>query len=345
MNNRHILILSVILGVLVLGVLVKDLFSRIRDRTAAGVHPPLSFTFDPEKIGRIEIGRGVKKFPVTLVKKGSGWQVKDLWNAKADDPKVSELLEGLRGMKGELRSSDASALADFGITDADAFSLMLGGSDGGTIMDLRIGSRRAGHDGAFFRRAGSSEVYYTETGLDRILGVYFPAEEQVPDPAFWADLALFNLAPDEVSRIEINGIKGGTSVLSLGIERTADGWKLIGPHEKRPVDPGKVLGYIAILNSVRAQGIEDPAGKSYGLEQPVWRLTVTAGGKQQVLEAGPQRTKGNVYFMKFRDRPEVFRLTAYYFEDLNVKNDHFSASDGSASGGEKTNNQETIIKQ
>jgi hypothetical protein len=83
------------------------------------------------------------------------------------------------------------------------------------------------------------------------------------------------------------------------------------------------MRYIAMLNSIRAQEIMDPSGKGYGLENPAWELRVIEDGKTRSLFAGPKDPKEFIYFVKRDDALAVYRLSGYYFQDLNVTNDSF----------------------
>lgn len=330
MNKKQILVLSVIFAVLALGLAMRFLMKKQDLTVAKEVYASLSFSFDPEKIERILIALGPQAAPVELVKQNGQWRVKNLWDAVADGEKVKNLLDTVRGAKGELRSADNSVLKDFGITDQAAISLKLMGTGKTPLLDLKIGTQKAGYGGFFVRKSGASEVYFVDAPFDRLFGIFMPDPGTKLAPDFWADLRLLTLDPEKVKKIMILHLKDDAVKEISGVERLAQkdappegGWKLVGPQRPMPVDSGKVLRFIAAMNSIRAKGIADPAGTNYGLEKPVWKLVVTEGDKTVTLEAGPKDEKEGVYFMKVRDVPQVFRLAAEFFEDLDLKDEQF----------------------
>ena len=355
MNKKQIIILGVILGVLLIGILTKTWVRSADPTVAKEVYSSLSFGFDPAKLEKVLIGRGSKAAPVELVRKNGRGEIENLWNAAADQGKVDSLFEAVRNARGELRSTDSSVLSDFGIGDPDAISLKLTGADNAALLDLKIGTKKAGQDGFFVRKSGTPEVYFVDVPFDRLFGIFTSIAEAELSADFWADLKLFTLDPEKVKKIVIVRLKDGAAGKVAGVERLAQkdappegGWKLVGPQKAMPVDPDKVLRFIVTLNSVRAKGVADPAGKSYGLEKPVWRLSViegappekkdplrqgsseasearpsSQGGKTIILEAGPKDKQENVYFIKLRDVPQVFRLEGSFFEDLDISDDQF----------------------
>jgi len=122
MKTKQIIILSIIFGILVLGILLKSwVRSRDDDAGAARGGRVILAEFDPMKLERILIGRGSQSPAVELAKENGVWKVKNLWNVKADSAKVENLIQALRSAQGELRGSGKKLFADFGIQDADAF--------------------------------------------------------------------------------------------------------------------------------------------------------------------------------------------------------------------------------
>jgi hypothetical protein len=337
MNKRQIIILSVVFTVLVLGLAVKFLVRLQDSRVAKEVYTSLSFSLDPAKVEKVILKLGANGAPVELVKKNGVWSVSSLWNAKADAPKITKLLEAVQQAKGELRSADSAILKDFRIGDADAVSLKFLGAADTELLDLKVGTTKAGFDGFFVRRSGSPEVYFVDTPFDQLLGIFMPMEEAVLSANFWADLTLLSLDPEKVNKITISHLKGGAVTAVSGVERLEQkdapsakeggpmgtAWKLVGPQQARPVDPDKVLRYIVKMNSAKAKGVVDPAGKEYGLEKPVWRLSVMEGEKPVILEAGSKNEKENVYFVKVRDLPQVFQLASDFWGDLDAKDEQF----------------------
>jgi hypothetical protein len=89
------------------------------------------------------------------------------------------------------------------------------------------------------------------------------------------------------------------------------------------VDAGKVLKFIAVLGSIKAQKVVDPAGRGYGLEKPVWQLGVSEGDRKVLLNGGAKNAKEEVCYVKPVGGSTVFALESSYFEDLDTDDTRF----------------------
>ena len=329
MTRRQILILTAILGILAAALLARNFSNRMDFARSRELYGRFSSPFDPSTAGKILIGKGTEPELIELYKEKDLWHVKNLWGAWADEARVDALLVVLGDLRGDLRSSEEEAFGDFGITDEESFSVLVTDALSRPLLDLKIGTRQPGHSSFFIRQAGRGDIFYTDAKLDHLLGLFMGLEESVPVPDFWADLSLFRLDAAQVRKITVKRLKDGVTSLVAGVEREptdepgSGRWKLKGPKEALPADPDKILRFIATLNSIRAQGVADPNGKRYGLESPVWELSVTSGEKETVLFAGAKDAKDYLFFVKKEGTPQVFRLNGHYFEDLNVTNDKF----------------------
>jgi hypothetical protein len=275
---------------------------------------------------------------VELVKEGNVWKVKSLWNAKADSVKVEGLIQKLSSVQGELRGTGKKLFRDFGIGDKDSFSIKFTGANK-TFMDLRLGTQKAG-DGYFIRKAEDDGVYFIETDMAGLLGIYADFEKATPSSAFWADLSLFNLDPEKVTKVAVFRMKGDEKVMAAGLERETDpkdpaksSWQFLREGIISSPDPEKVLRFIAMLASIKAQKVVDPDGKGY---EPVWQLVVTEGNKETILDAGPKNEKEGIYFVRASSDASVFGLSASYFDDMNVDDTHFMKDASAAAGPRKS---------
>ena len=331
MKPKQIIVLGVIFGILVLGILLKSWVRSVSDHAGAARGERMAFAeFAPAKLERILIGRGSQSPTVELTKENGVWKIKSLWNAKADPGKLEKFIQKLCSVQGELRSSGKKLFADFGIQDAKAFSIKLLGAGNVPLQDLRVGTKQAGENSFFIRKAASEDVYLVDVNLAELLGIYAAFEEAIPASAFWADLDLFNLDPEKVTKITLYRIQNEEKTMVLGLERVTDpkdslkiSWKFLRKDMTSSPDPDKVLKLIAAMNSIRAEKVVDPGGKGYGLGKPVWQLAVTEGNKKTLLSAGPKAAKENLYYVKTSSAKSIFSLGSGYFDDLNVDDTHF----------------------
>lgn len=328
MTKKQILILSVIFGFLALGILLKTGVRVFREDNRVVMTKVIHLT--PSSLDQILLGKGSERSSIELVKENGVWKVKSLWNAKADFSKISDLLGKLElAMRTqEPRGKGKNLFPDFGITDQDAFSLKFVSANK-TLMDLRLGVKKSG-EGYFIRKTGDDSVYFIETDMAGLLGIYADFEKATPSSAFWADLSLFNLDPEKVTKIAVFRMKGDEKAMAAGLERETDpkdpaksSWKFLRESMTSVPDPEKILRFIATLSSIKAKNVVDPAGKEYGLGKPVWQLVVTEGNKETILDAGPKNEKEGIYFVRASSDASVFSLGATYFDDMNVDDTHF----------------------
>ena len=328
MKPKQIIILSVILAILALGILLKAGVRVFRGDDQ--VLTTQVFHMTPSWLEKIQIGRGVKASSVELGRENGVWKVKSLWNAKADLSKIKDLLDKLWAAERmqEFRGKGKELFPDFGITEQDAFSLKFFSANK-TFIDLRLGIKKAG-ESYFIRKAGDDSVYLIDADMAGLLGIFNDFAEATPASLFWADLGLFSLDPEKVTKIMIYHLEADEKTPVLGLVREIDpkdSTKSLWKFERKVLtsipDPDKVLKFIAILASLKAQKIVDPEGKGYGLEKPVWQMVVTEGDKKTLLSAGMKDAKEDFYYVKTSSEPSVFSLSGSFFGDLNVDDKHF----------------------
>lgn len=331
MKPKQIIVLSLILGILALGIFLKTWVRSAADSAGPAEKSDTAVAeFDPAKVDRILITHGTQRSSVELQKEKGSWAVKSLWNAKADPVKVQTLIQKLHSVRGELRSTGKKFFPDFEIRDTDGFSIKFLGAGNVPLADLRLGKKRAGEEGYFLRKAAGEDIYLVDLNMAELLGIHTDFDEAAPLSSVWADLSLFNLDPEKVTQITAYQLKKGEGTMVLGLSRTPDPkdpaknlWEFQRRDMTLPIDPEKVLKFIATLVSIKAQKVADPGGKDYGLEQPVWQLAVSEGDKKTVLSAGPKAGKEDLYYVKTSSRESFFALNAGFFGDLNVDDTHF----------------------
>jgi Domain of unknown function (DUF4340) len=124
---------------------------------------------------------------------------------------------------------------------------------------------------------------------------------------------VFDLKPDEVSRVEV--VDSGKSA---AVERTGDGWRLVQPAvdeaDARRVD--SAVGQVAKLNATRK--LEDASDlASYGLSSPTIRLLLNMkDGSSQELLIGSKTPDQASYYVKRADSPAIFVTATFALGDL-----------------------------
>jgi len=331
MKPKQIIVLSIILGILAFGLLLKSWVRSVADNARTGLGERTTFAeFDPVKLERIQIGRGSQSPVIELLNENGVWKVKSLWNAQADPVKVENLIQKLHSAQGELRGSGKKLFEDFGIQDTNALSVKFFGAGDTLLQDLRLGTKQAGENAYFIRKGTSEDVYLVEVNMAELFGIDTALNEATLTSLFWTDLSLFNLDPEKVTKITLYLLKGDGKTMITGLERQADpkdplksSWKFLRKDISSSLDPDKILKFIVMMSSLRAEKIVDPGGKGYGLERPFWQLAVTENGKKTLLNAGSKDEKAGFFYVKHPEDATIFGLNVSFFDDLNVDDTHF----------------------
>lgn len=333
MRPRQIIILSIIFGMLVFGILLKSWIRSADDHAAATRNGLVALAaFDPVKLERIRITRGGRPPAVELAKENGVWKVKSLWDAKGDPAKIENFIKNLRAAQGELRGSGKNLFEDFGIQDADAFSIELFGTGNALLQDFRLGTKQAGDRAFFIRKVAGEDIYLVEMNMAELLGMFAGLGESAPPSLFWADMSLFDLDSEKVTKITVQKVKGNVKTMTAGVELIKDpkdpaksSWVFLQRADRSYLlDPEKVVRFIATLNSIKAQKVVDPAGKDYGLENPGWEIAVTEGDRETLLSIGGQDEKEKGCFVKISGNPAIFILGATYTGDLEIDDTRFA---------------------
>jgi hypothetical protein len=147
-----------------------------------------------------------------------------------------------------------------------------------------------------------------------LAGAVWWLELRSPEPAAKpaGQAPVFDLKPDEVSRIEVDD-----SGKTVAAERTEGGWRLVQPAGD--ADAARVegaVGQVAKLNATRK--LEDATDlASYGLSSPTSRLLLSMkDGSSQELLIGSKTPDQASYYVKRADSPAIFVTATFALGDL-----------------------------
>ncbi|MBI3316655.1 MAG: DUF4340 domain-containing protein [Candidatus Omnitrophica bacterium] len=333
MKPKQIIFLAILFGVLVIAVTVKN-FQKPAE-LATQEFTPLDLSLNVDEIEKIEItkpksGDVEKEEYVELHKMKGEWRVKSLYDARAEEDKVKALLEEIKNAKGELRARDKELHADFKIKEEEALGIKLSTSSGATALHLLVGMRKSGQM-IFIRKSGEDTVYLTEADLMGQVGLFGDTDREGLSSDFWASMVLAEPDPEKVDKFEIHRLEGG-DFISASLEKAPDPadasrkiWQFSRPLQNPfKADPEKVKLYLENIKTWRAQKVLDPQAKDYGFSKPQWKLIITQEGGQtlEITAPAPDETTKS-YPMKVTDKPVIFQLIHYYFENLDADDSRF----------------------
>jgi hypothetical protein len=174
--RKKITVTSALLGVLTVTAVLGWVFSQqsVAQRQAA---EPLLAAFQPASVTGLEIGTDI-----VLSKTGNAWAL--AYQGKAYPPSPDRVETYLKTLAGQTRDRLVTTSADvkaFGL-DAGFKTLKVLGTGGKVLADLQVGSVNDQGTKVWVRFAGQKEVWETDVGFSRTLGMDFNT---------WADLSLF----------------------------------------------------------------------------------------------------------------------------------------------------------
>lgn len=272
MTNRQIGVLLVILALLLGAIALKRM--RPVEELVTQDEALLKLSIDSKRVDGIAIWKGANNASgVTLRHIDEIWQISNLWDVRANEEKVTQVLSSVRDISGELRGNSESLYEDFGLTDEVALHLQLSRKED-VVADLLLNPASSGWQSYFIREADSTEVYLvTDSYLLSRLGAIGSTTESNLKPSVWADFRLLWLDAEQVSEVELKE-RGGT-------------WHLLGDPLPFGRGADKIQSYVKNLATLRASGVVDPTGDGYGLDDPEWALRfMLTDGDPVILNVG-----------------------------------------------------------
>ncbi|HEX9872193.1 MAG TPA: DUF4340 domain-containing protein [Candidatus Tectomicrobia bacterium] len=243
------------------------------------------FQLKKDAIEAVTISRGQEVIKLTK-DAGQGWMLTEPVQAKADQPTVDEVLDGLvEGKREKVIAEQAADLADFGLKEP---SLVVAATvkDVATPTVLQIGARTPTMGGYYAREGEQSKVLMVPTSL------FSKFDKTVLN---LRDKTVLALDQNQVKRLEVHHGEQLIAVESEGDK----GWKLVAPLEAK-ADKSKVHDLISAINGAKVKDFLEEAPQDlakYGLNPPRWRLTFFIGDDraEKTLLLGDEDTaKGGV---------------------------------------------------
>lgn len=224
MHPRNIALLAALLAVLAGAVVYQK--NQTPYPGALKSQPVLSFKFDKEQVSAVLVDRAEDK--LRLEKSEGQWRIATQWNTAAESQKIETVIQQLGQLSGDLRSSDETLFADYGLGEEEAVRVELRGEDPDQeLAVLWVGARGLENASAFVRKPGAPEVFALETPLLQSLGFHRAVSGSglERDSEFWNDLRLFRQDIGAVEKIEIKrgASQGSESFFSMVKKENREG--------------------------------------------------------------------------------------------------------------------------
>lgn len=250
---------------------------------------PIAFklpALKPEEVSKLVITKG--ETAVTLEKDADGktWRVTSPFTYPADTTVVESILRNFEKetLMDMLVSSDPKDHTTYELLPDQAIKLEV--YKGATLETaLYIGKNAVGGS-SYLRPVNSEEVYraksISKARLDK------PAAE-------WRDKKIFDLKPEELTRLEISG-----GALPLIFVRDNGKWKAEEPADLA-VDQNTVDGLARTFSTLRAADILEKAEGDTGLDAPSLKVVATLKEGTRTLLVGKEKETATRYVQREGD--------------------------------------------
>jgi hypothetical protein len=319
MSRRSLIGLGAVLIVLAAASWVTSR-QRYGATKGTGFEDLLDKPVDPAAVQTIRAWVGsIPDSTVELSRSGDGWVVSSQWGWKAKKETIDRLLDDLKQLRGELRSSSADVLPDYQIDDQKGMHLVGVGTGGSELFHVIVGET-ALRGGSFVRRTGSNDVYLCGASLRSSFGLW-GEDVKAPDAKRWIELRVNQTERQDVDRIVL---RDGSSEVVLekvfaaappappdtskaaadttkpaaaepAVDRANWTWK---PDKVGPIDKGKADGILGTLCNLYATDVVDPKdAASYGLADAkrVAELVLKDGTKITIRFGNASKEDKKVY--------------------------------------------------
>jgi hypothetical protein len=285
-------------------------------------------------IQKIEIYRGDKRDQkITLERTKDGWGLPSRFNSKGNEKSVTDLLDDMKKLTGEVRTKKASLHKDFGITADKAVHIALYDKKGKLYQDLLLGKKGERYSEGFVRLASSDKVYLADKNLLTNLGIYGDTDE--PDAKKWLDLKIIDKKKEDVAKLVLD-MPGKQVVIERQEKKKEEEkpeeaekpdetqpkkeeekkeyeWVLTSPKtDFKPKDTA-INSLVSSISQFNGEDVADPAKMNeYGFDTPTYTATVTmADNTIQTLLVGKKTEKDDKRYARLKDTNTIYVLPQY----------------------------------
>ncbi len=341
MNKKTIIILLVILVILIIirfGLQKRELAYE----TGGGFVSLLPDGFKTDDVAKIEIYRGSSSDDKVTLKNDLGeWKVASAYDYKANKDKMNRLLDDLKVLEGERRTSTDKVFDDFQITDDAGIHLVLIDKDSKQIVHYVLGKQGPNFSDLFVRYDGKKDVYLANKNLRSHIGVYGDDVTKKPENKPWLDLNAFKVDREKVVSVTVHKPDGELvleKVFEKGEEEKEDEFPF-KPEEEKPLKP-KEYKWIVLKpekfepEKFKAEQIANTLSniyavdvvprddlEAYGLKEPknYAILTLEDGTEKKLLFGNKREGEQEEYFFKEADSDDIFVVRKQTFENVFKK--------------------------
>ncbi|MBN3038609.1 MAG: DUF4340 domain-containing protein [Candidatus Omnitrophica bacterium] len=323
MKIKHIIFLGIILLVL-LGVLfIKQTLFKPEIETVE--YESLKISLQPEDIYTLELKKSRDDDILRFEKGEDGfWRIPEKWDIRAKNDQIEKLINDISQLQGELRSSSAELLSDFGISEEKAFSISMFDKEGKPQKIFYIGSKRPGFGASFLRKGDSSNVYLVNKDVLAWMGIYGDPQEAKFNAEQWMDLSVTNIDVESINSLKIKRRQDEGEIIVADVKKELDQGKDLKYWAAQPEEPifdldaKKIKDFLKGINDIRAAKVLEPQAQDYGFDQPYLVISLGADEKIIELKLGKQIREDSEDRYFENSQGHVFELRRYNVDKIDV---------------------------
>jgi len=271
-------------------------------------------------ISRIVVYKGSdeKNKMVVARDKDGNWILESKFGIRAKKDEVDNILNALKDIKGEVRSSDAALFGDFQIKDDQGLHILLEGDNGKPIKHIVVSFLSPAWNKSFVRLSDINQVLLVNKNIPGLFNL-FEKDAQL-NALFLADLKLLTFDPKQIRRIVIKQQKEGFALSKNPSEGIASVVWSFESARPEVADTVKVEEFLQNISNIYATDVMDPGLNTYGFDQPYLRILLEQeqGKIPLELDVGNYLQEENAYYVKVSSQSQVYKVSANHIHKLKV---------------------------
>ncbi|MBD3170190.1 MAG: DUF4340 domain-containing protein [candidate division Zixibacteria bacterium] len=328
--------LYTILGIFAILIIIYFIQASISDKKPIDeAFTDLSQGLEEDNIGEILVYRpGEEDNGVHLVHEGKDWTVASNYGALAKERNITEFMEKLTALSGELRGTSEEIAAEFGLTDTSMAKMVIKDKSGNVIRSFELGKDSPDYRGSYVRVEGDPKIYRTMDGINRYFGL-FNADSD-PDSDRWSDKKIIHFTKDELQKIKVIS---GNKYYELVKETTApqvvpsDTSKPAPPPQEKwvvgktsrgaDIDEKQITSMLSRITNLQATDLVDPdSAEFYGFNRSKYKVELyDEVGDKYIFELGNKitdDTNRDKYYARLKSSKLVYLVAESGYNNIFV---------------------------
>lgn len=265
---------------------------------------------------------------LSFVKKDGAWLAASYFNAPAKENDIEKLINDIKTLQGEIRSTKSELFDDYEIADNAALHIGLIGPDSSEAAHILIGKGVPQASRASFVRKFDTDTVYmaTQNFLSRFAVWNAEPSKRMPGKR-WVEMKITDTDKEIIQSFEV---KANRKIYQFEKKQEPAEdtiappkyiWEQIKPKKGKILedkDIRTILNQIVRINSQEI--VNDEIIKEYGLTKPKHTVSFTTiDGKSTSISFGNETdTTSNAYYVSVDDKPFVYKAANYNFESIFV---------------------------